>query len=199
MKQILTTAAIVMILFFASAGTKYTPTYSRGWETLKVDSVSNASALTIDLTLFPAYKKFRVSFYNVYPATTGDDIGIRFSKDGSTYDNSSGNYLNSWNYDISNAASGGDGQSTSTYGVFMKVVDNTAARAGRITFEIYNPLDTRYYPRIEYEAGYGDRWSSNEIHYTGQITRGTAQATKKMQLIASTGNVYAISTLEGTK
>jgi hypothetical protein len=198
MKQLLATLGIVFLILIVSAGTN-TPTYSRGWELIKEDSVSNAATITVDLTPFTSYKSFRFEFYNVYPATDGDDIGIRLSKDASSYDATSTNYYSSWNYDISTTTSGGDGSQTGTYGVLFKVVSSTSARAGKIDFTIHNPWDTRYYPRIIYEGGFGNRWDAAEIHYTGQVTRVTAQATKGVRLIASTGNIYANVRVWATK
>lgn len=200
MKQILTTIGIVFIIFFATAGTdKQIPTYSRGWELIKEDSVANAATITVDLTPYTPYISFHFEFYNVYPATTGDDIGLRLSKDASSYDATSTNYFCSQNYDISTGTSGGNGQATGTYGLLMGVVDNTAARAGKVSFTLNNPWDTRYYPRVVYESEYGDRWSTAEIHYTGAVTRVTAQATKGVRLVASTGNIYANVRVWGTK
>ena len=159
-------------------------------------TVSSATSLAINFGSFYTARHFTIFVYNIVPATSGTSLLMLTSPDGSSYDNSSGNYTWEWNNkqgysqnspsDVSITMSGGGGLQNSTGLMTCGVI------------EIYNPSGSSYYQNIHWDLA---------VAGTGNSIAGVAGAggrlnqaiIKAIRLQMSSGNISGTAVVQITR
>lgn len=167
--------------------------------TLLTGSVSAGATLDIDFSAFAAnYAIVELYIYNVVPATSGSNLLMRTSTDGTTFDSAAASYK--WiNFFASGSPSTGTNNSSSdtSIGIINALGNGTGASTnGRIT--IYNPGSAALFPLFTWHIAQTDTSGGVAIvEGTGQ--RLAAQATKGLRFLMSAGNVTANYRLTGIR
>lgn len=161
-------------------------------DSLTSGSVTNAATMDLNFSAFTsAYSVIFIEF-TAAPITGATNLELLVSSDGSTYNNSAGNY--DW-YFGNPAAVGGN----STSSPFIQIVGGEVNTAGtRVTgwIQLNDPNSASFLPQLLYTAagvgtqGYG---------ISGAGRRLTAQVTKAVRLLFSSGNITGTYKVFGMK
>ena len=155
-------------------------------DTLQSGTVTNAPTMDIVFSS-TAYRMIEIKFYDILPATSGQVLNLLITADGTTWDNTSGNYSWFWGNEagfsenssgtgITNLAriSGGGG------------LPNGTGQRTSGTLTIFNPGGTTSYPKIR-----GDMVvpGSPVADVDFAVSRLNTQVEKGIRLQMGSGNI----------
>jgi hypothetical protein len=168
---------------------------SSGIDSLTGGSVSNASTMDININ-FSGYTIIWVEF-SVTPATDNTTLEMLVSANSSTYDNSSGNYTYAYMYSGNPAA--GVAPTSSATGNMIPAIGNTSGYHSDGMLQITNPASTSQFPVIWGQMGIMATGGGGGYPTAFCITRTTKQATQKIRLLFSSGNITGTYTVRGMR
>lgn len=149
-------------------------------------SVTNATTMTINLTAYTSYKVLKIYFYGIVPLTASANLQMLVSANGSTYDNSSGNYLyfQTYNNSATTANAGASYTASASSIALIGAAPTTAGVQSTGQLTIMNPGGSSFNPA--YDINF-NLTSGAYLHVTA--FRLASQQTQGIQLLFSTGNI----------
>lgn len=152
-------------------------------------SVSAAATLPINLSSYYAsYNFIEIRVYNILPATASGSLYLNVSANGTTYDNSSGNYAWTFGYANTSPSAGvGPGVASDTKIILMNAL-NITTLPSFVSINIITPNTATYFPTIQWD-GTSLQASGTLARVYGSGQRLANQLTKGIQLSMSAGNI----------
>lgn len=156
-------------------------------------TVTNAATLDIDMSAYyTTYDYVEIKIISARPVTNADILYMRVSPDAVTY-NSTGykwNLMAVTGASSTNADDAGTGNTS--YIQLTGACSNTTAQGVNGTIEIFNPGSSTFYPQVNSKFGrYSNTPAVATSVGTGFLT--TAQATRAVRLLFSTGNISTLT------
>lgn len=164
-----------------------------GWDSLTSGSVTGAATMDINFSSYYNTYNYFYLFVSTVPTTNNVDLTMLTSTDGSTFDNSSGNY--NWHYNY------GDGSSAGQPDAVLKLAGNCGNAAGEHTdgtIIFMNPSNASYWPLFRWQVAESDAGSTN-APITGVGARLSAQVLKALRLYYTSGNITGSYKLFGSR
>jgi hypothetical protein len=185
----LATAGAFSTTLTATAATNVTLPVSGTLATvLASGTIASAAVNSISLTSFFNYGVIVIKFFNIVTITNNVNILCRVSIDGTTYDSGANNYAWVAGYFNSANATGAVSSTGDTSIELVTGAGNTAGYQMCIELTIYNPSSTTFFPTLKTET-VGTTSGPGYTRISGVGQRLTAQVTKGIQLLTSSGNI----------
>lgn len=175
------------------------PTAVPGVLVLNTISVSNAATLDIDLSsYYTLYDKIELEFINVRPSLSQGDLLLYLSSNGTTFDNSAGDYKFAFVYTSGSGVTPITSNTVTDTGILLGTdMSNATSDSYNGTITITDLDNTSAYPSIRSTGSFIDA-SGDMISYSGAAKRVANQATQKIRLQAA-GNISGTVKIIGYK
>lgn len=166
-------------------------------------STSASANLTVDLSSFyNIYNTIEVEVYAIQASTDNVSLNMLVSADGTTFDNTSGNYQ--YQYYSANAAPTSAAAGTNSASAIQMaggIVGSGALASATSSFvvRIDNPSSTSFLPILKFVLNYVTTSNFVTASNVGTGTRVTAQITKALRFSFSSGNITASYRIKGYK
>ncbi|HEY0067416.1 MAG TPA: hypothetical protein VGB46_08635, partial [Flavisolibacter sp.] len=167
---------------------------------LNTVTVSNAATFDIDLSsYYTLYDKIELEFINIRPSAAMGDLNLSLSSNGTTFDTSVGDYKFAFTYtDGSNNYNFSHNNLTNTHIMLGTDLSNAASDSYYGTIVLADPDNTSTYPTVRCTGGFINA-SGDVISYSGVAKRAANQATQKLRLEATGGNISGTVKIIGYK
>lgn len=160
-------------------------------------AVSAVANLTIDLSIFyNVYSTIQIDIYNLQSATDNVNFTMLVSTDGTTFDNTSGNYQ--WQYNAANASPTGAASGTNS-AAFIQLMGGIvgsgalASAAHSVMVTANNLSSATLLPIFKFETTFVTTSAFLSGSGLGTGTRTTGQITKALRFQFSSGNITTAS------
>lgn len=158
---------------------------------LQSSTVSSASNLSINFSsVFNLYSIIEVELISFLPVTNATNLLCRVSTNGTTFDSASANYnWTAWFNSNTTQVVAGSGSDTSIgLNGTGTSIGNGATNGYNCILKLFNPGVATFQPTIGFTGHY---WNSTPIPSViiGTGARATAQVTKGLQFLFSSGNI----------